>query len=288
MSCQDLFNSACFDGNLKRAKNLLETRPDINISDNDEEPFRNGCSSAKHLEVAKWLLQVKPDINISIRNDCVFDWACYKGDLEVAQWLVEVNPSMNISAYESAFRNACLNGNSEVAKWLLQVKPEINTYNNSYDVMSDFRKEEMIKYMKQFQTGKKKINYVVICIKQNIQPPRKIDVDLTAINDDELVIAAYNNIDCWLQLRDIMLARFNQEIYDYNDIITIFKKHNESGDELEHTEFIKLYNETTPEELITLYFQTKSTTKKSKDFLIGVPVRNKIIPNFLLRAYKEK
>jgi hypothetical protein len=125
-NCTHAFQHACAKGHLEVAQWLLQVKPDLNISADNESAFRTACSNG-HLEVAQWLLQVKPNIDISAYNEGAFRWACTYGYLHVAQWLLQVKPTINISACDkSAFKYACVNGHLEVAKWLLQVKPTID------------------------------------------------------------------------------------------------------------------------------------------------------------------
>ena len=46
------------------------------------------------MTVAQWLLEIKPDIHISAENECAFRWACRNGHLSVARWLVELKPEL--------------------------------------------------------------------------------------------------------------------------------------------------------------------------------------------------
>ncbi len=46
-----------------KAKELLENNPTIDISTNDDYPFKIACCKG-HLNIAQWLLTVKP-VNIS-------------------------------------------------------------------------------------------------------------------------------------------------------------------------------------------------------------------------------
>ena len=119
-----LFQYFCKSGQLEVCKLVIQVKPTINISANNELVFRLACCNGR-LEVAKWLLQVKPTIDISAYNEEAFRWACLNGHLEVAKWLLQVKPTIDIFAYnEDAFRWACLNGHLEVAKWLQNLCPE--------------------------------------------------------------------------------------------------------------------------------------------------------------------
>ena len=48
------------------------------------------------MDIAKWLLQIQPNINISAENDEAFRDACENGHLDVAQWLCTINSSYQI------------------------------------------------------------------------------------------------------------------------------------------------------------------------------------------------
>jgi ankyrin repeat protein len=109
---------------------LLQVKPDINISADNEYAFRWACCNG-HLPVAQWLLQVKPDINISADRNNAFCQACCNGHLAVVQWLLQVDPNINISDYD--FRQACTYGHLNVAQLLLQVKPTIDIRSNQDD-----------------------------------------------------------------------------------------------------------------------------------------------------------
>ena len=53
-----------------------------------------GGGTGGHLKVAKWLLEVKPDINISADNESAFRNVCQEGHLEIAKWLLKVKPDI--------------------------------------------------------------------------------------------------------------------------------------------------------------------------------------------------
>jgi len=88
---QWLFRSACIDGHLHIAQWLLQVKPDINISERNEQAFHFACDFG-HLHIAKWLIQVKPDINTSALKDLAFRCACFEDRTEVAQWLCQITP----------------------------------------------------------------------------------------------------------------------------------------------------------------------------------------------------
>ena len=72
----------------------MKVKPNINTSSNSNHvfsyAFKYACESSR-LEIAKWLLQVKPDINISDQDEYVFKNACTYNDLEIAKWFMELD-----------------------------------------------------------------------------------------------------------------------------------------------------------------------------------------------------
>jgi hypothetical protein len=86
-----LFHAACIDGHLHIVKWLLQVKPDINISDENEKAFLLACDF-NHLQLAKWLLQVKPDINVSASKDIAFRSASFQDRVKMAQWLHQIRP----------------------------------------------------------------------------------------------------------------------------------------------------------------------------------------------------
>ena len=57
------FIDLCKSRKLKEAKRCYLNNPTIDISVDNEYAFRSACYYGQ-LKVAKWLLQIKPDINI--------------------------------------------------------------------------------------------------------------------------------------------------------------------------------------------------------------------------------
>lgn len=124
---QDLIN-ACENGELEVVKRLLQIKPYIDISYDNENAFRTACTNG-HLEIAQLLLQIKPNIDISAENNFSFVRACYYNHLEVAQWLIQIKPDIDISVKNDfTFSRACANGKLEIAKWLLSIKPNIDIF----------------------------------------------------------------------------------------------------------------------------------------------------------------
>ena len=53
--------------------------------------FAEACKTG-NIDAAKLLLELKPNINISAENEDAFRWACKNGHLHVAQWFQSLNP----------------------------------------------------------------------------------------------------------------------------------------------------------------------------------------------------
>lgn len=136
---EDLFESACKEGNLNVADWLYRTSLSngaaIDIHKNDEYIFRYACNNG-HKNIAEWLYELSETegtaINIHIIDEAPFRYACENGHLEVAEWLyclsVTKNTVINIHARdEFAFRYACYYGHKNVAEWLYSIS-QINSY----------------------------------------------------------------------------------------------------------------------------------------------------------------
>ena len=88
----------------------------------NDNAFKFACLFG-YLNVAKWLIEIKPDIDISSENNYAFRTACYNGNLNLAKWLLEIKPNIDISIENYyIFRSACNNGVVKVPKWLLEKK----------------------------------------------------------------------------------------------------------------------------------------------------------------------
>ena len=153
---EEIFRQACKNGNIEIAKFLFQIKPDINISINEEEIFKQACYNG-NIEIAKWLLQIKPDINISINDEHIFRWVCYNGHLDIAKWLLQIKPDINISIKENlSFKWACKNGHIEVAIWLQSIKPDI------YQIISNINNIIIFDIIKQLQIDPNNILYIDI------------------------------------------------------------------------------------------------------------------------------
>jgi ankyrin repeat protein len=140
------FKASCKFGLLYEAQILLQFRPEIDISANDDLIFREVCGqnelqTTNHILVAQWLLQIKPNINISADDDDAFRRACSNGHLAMAQLLLQLRPDINIGANEDdAFQKACSNGRTDVAQWLVSLAP------NKYRITSQHPLTKMMQY----------------------------------------------------------------------------------------------------------------------------------------------
>jgi hypothetical protein len=100
---------------------LLEIKPDINISKNNEMAFYYACVY-NNKETANWLLQIKPDLNISIDNNYIFRKSA--SNLEIIKWLLEIKPDIDIEMNNhEVFKNACENHGYEAVKFLVSLNP---------------------------------------------------------------------------------------------------------------------------------------------------------------------
>jgi ankyrin repeat protein len=136
---------------------LLEIKPDIDISANNELAFDNACHYGS-IETAKWLLEIKPDINIRIDNDNIFRGCCVSDEnLSIIKWLLEIKPDINIEANNhNAFKNACENNSIEIAKFLISLNPKkygINASNygtiESWNIVINYVRKETIELKKE-------------------------------------------------------------------------------------------------------------------------------------------
>lgn len=120
----DKYNNTHFDP-LLILKWLLEIKPDIDISANNELAFDNACYYGS-FETAKWLLEIKPDINIGINDNNIFRGCCIRDDnLTIIKWLLEIKPDINIEANNhEAFKNACKNSATQIANFLISLNPK--------------------------------------------------------------------------------------------------------------------------------------------------------------------
>ena len=123
---------ACYEGHLKIAIQLLEIKPDIDISIENDYAFRMACQEG-HIKVAKWLFKINSYINISIENDYAFRMSCIRGNIKIIKWIYKLNPFIYMDE-EYYFNNACKEGYTELAEWLLEVKPNIDITENNNSI----------------------------------------------------------------------------------------------------------------------------------------------------------
>ena len=85
------FSLASFYGSISFAEWLIQIKPNLNISFEDEIPFTTAIYN-RQIDFAKWLLEIKPDIDISARNNCSFLSLCYRGDIFLVLWFQSLRP----------------------------------------------------------------------------------------------------------------------------------------------------------------------------------------------------
>ena len=136
---------------------LLEIKPDIDISANNELAFEYACYFGS-IETAKWLLEIKPDINIRIDNDNIFRVCCIRdNNLTIIKWLLEIKPDINIEENNhEAFKNACKNNAIQIANFLISLNPKkykIKASNyetiKSWNIVTNYVRKESIELKKE-------------------------------------------------------------------------------------------------------------------------------------------
>ena len=111
---------------------VATTKPDINISADNEHAFRNACFYG-HLHVAQWLLQINPYINISADNEDAFWWACRNRHLDVDHWLQSLKPYLYVIEYDE---------NGKYKGYKIREKEEANWERRKYALFLSSNKEE--------------------------------------------------------------------------------------------------------------------------------------------------
>ncbi len=136
---------------LNYAKWLVEIRPDIDISADNEKAFRSACGKRgeeyrwvsgtpdepPNFDLMKWLLKIKPDIDISADNEYAFYRACVYGRIDIAEWLLHLKPDINLSVKSYLpFRAACHQGELDMAQWVFALisgdDVDIDIYENAF------------------------------------------------------------------------------------------------------------------------------------------------------------
>ncbi len=132
------FFELCSNNNLEGAQRFLAEHPNIREILRNDDWDRLFCNESYrgHLDIMKWLLEVNPEINISADNEEPFRRACEYGYLNMAQWLFEIakerGREIDVHIHSgAAFRNACYRKHLDVVEWLTTIKPEYDIeYNN--------------------------------------------------------------------------------------------------------------------------------------------------------------
>ena len=76
------------------------------------------------MQIIRYLLEIKPTIDISANNEEAFILVCSNGHIDLVRYLLEFKPTIDISANnEEAFRNACRYGYLEIVSIINNVNP---------------------------------------------------------------------------------------------------------------------------------------------------------------------
>ena len=102
-----MFISACENGNLDTAKWLMQFNPKVNLT-----AFKRACKYG-HLDVAMWLSSIH---KVNIQSDEYLIEACKFNQLNIIRWLVQFRSSIDtVSKY------LCMNGYNSVNKKLTEI-----------------------------------------------------------------------------------------------------------------------------------------------------------------------
>jgi hypothetical protein len=88
----------------------------LDVSALKEEAFCSACHNG-HLHVVQWLLEIKPTIHISADDNAVFYHACFTGHMDVLKWLLSTGHPMELTP-DDVKRGIELCQNSEMIQWL--------------------------------------------------------------------------------------------------------------------------------------------------------------------------
>jgi len=118
-------------GNLEKIQDFYSLNTSLNISVNNEEPFRTACEYG-YLHIAEWLLQTKNDINVSICSEDTFKKVCVNGYLEMAKFLLNIEPTLKLKIDYFLLEAVCDQNKTaklevvhEIIKFLFTVNPEM-------------------------------------------------------------------------------------------------------------------------------------------------------------------
>lgn len=87
------------------------------------------------MHIAKWLLEIKPNINISVENEFAFKFACSNGHLNIAKWLLEIKPTININSCSNEFFKCLCSKNTNKKDELEQIKNLSHLFPNKYIII---------------------------------------------------------------------------------------------------------------------------------------------------------
>ncbi len=115
-------NAACGQGNLARAKHILQANPDIDTHASDEYVFRHACKKG-YLAIAKWMVEEVGDVRITSLEDCALKWAVMNNHCDIVEYILSLLPvPENGEFFGRLFRVACANGAVDVSKWLARAR----------------------------------------------------------------------------------------------------------------------------------------------------------------------
>lgn len=100
-------------------------KSDVNLSINDEEPFRLSCEGDA-LELVEFLLLKKPDINTKIMNNYGLKKACEYGHINIVKYLIELPEYSEDDLYADnnyCFYHSLKNGHVEISKYIYFLAP---------------------------------------------------------------------------------------------------------------------------------------------------------------------
>lgn len=168
------FLTACNEDNLEKAQQLLQLYPDIDISANNEEIFKQSCQCEINKFTEIWETFNETQAN-NVRKEQwhngtqVITVSYYKKEkkdktlmmrehvdaqFKTAKWLLENNPNINISNDNySMWKNICVHSHFNFAKWIFELKPDIINYIDTdfiLEMLNNILRTPMWKYSLDF------------------------------------------------------------------------------------------------------------------------------------------
>lgn len=131
-SYEYLFMIGCRKGYINCLKYLLLINPNINISYNNELPFKIACLNNQK-SIVEWLLSIKPEINISINNDYIFKTICNKNIIRIVRLFCKINP---IKYYVKIINNKIIKYRIIIYKTINEIKNCAICYDNLSQIIT--------------------------------------------------------------------------------------------------------------------------------------------------------